>query len=152
MTSNEFQKAYGFLGIGQFGANITRQFETAGYPCIIANSSQEDLRQAHNAKNKLHFSGGSGCHKDRRKSKQLLKDNMTMLVDEVRAKMSEISTLFICASAAGGTGSGMLAAASKILKNELDVNICVVTVLPSKSELFKAYANTVESITSTAFG
>ncbi|MDE7309326.1 MAG: hypothetical protein K2N61_11830 [Lachnospiraceae bacterium] len=39
----EYKKQYGFLGIGQFGGNITRKFEEAGYPCIAANSSQEDL-------------------------------------------------------------------------------------------------------------
>jgi hypothetical protein len=52
--------------------------------------------------------------------------------------------LFIFGSAAGGTGSGMLAACAKILKNELGINICIVTVLPSKSEQFQAYANTVQ--------
>ena len=82
----------------------------------------------------------------------MLKSNVDTLVNEVKAKMPEITNLFIFASAAGGTGSGMLAATAKILKNALDINICVVTVLPSKSEQFKAYANTVESITSTAFG
>ena len=137
-------KNYGFLGIGAYGGNITRPFEEAGYPCIVANSSQEDLKHLKNAKNKLHFIGGSGCHKNRRKSKQLLKSNMDSLVNEIKAKMPEITTLFIFASSGGGTGSGMLAAITKIIKNEIDVNICIVTVLPSKSEQFRAYANTVE--------
>jgi len=136
--------SYGFLGIGAFGGNITRLFEDAGFPCIAANSSTEDLRQITNAKNKLHFKGGSGCHKDRKKAKALLKNNMEILVNEVKAKMPEITTLFISGSAAGGTGSGMLAACARILKNELDINICLITVLPSKSEQFRASANTVE--------
>jgi hypothetical protein len=144
MNNNDFKKSYGFLGIGAFGGNATRAFESAGYPCIAANSSTEDLQQLKDADNKLHFSGGSGCHKDRKKSKALLKENIETLIDEVRAKMPEISTLFIFASSAGGTGSGMLAAAAKILKNALGVNICPVTVIPGKSEQFKAYANTVE--------
>jgi hypothetical protein len=38
----------------------------------------------------------------------------------------------------------MLAAAVKILKNALDINVCPVTVIPGKSEQFRAYANTVE--------
>ena len=84
MENNGFKKHYGFLGLGAFGGNVTRQFETAGYPCIVANSSQEDLRQVKDAKNKIHFSGGSGCHKDRRKSKELLKNNVDMLVNEVQ--------------------------------------------------------------------
>ena len=77
-------------------------------------------------------------------SKALLKDNLELLIDEVRAKMPSITTLFICASAAGGTGSGMLAATSKILSKQLGINICIVTVLPDKSENFQSYANTVE--------
>ena len=144
MKNNEYMKAYGFLGIGAFGGNATRAFEVAGYPCIVANSSLEDLQQLKNANNKLHFSGGSGCHKDRKKSKALLKENIDTLISEVKAKMPEITTLFIFASAAGGTGSGMLAATVKIMRNALGVNICPVTALPSKSEQFKAFANTVE--------
>jgi len=144
MRNNDFMKNYGFLGIGAFGGNVIKPFEAAGYPCIAANSSAEDLHQLKYANNKIHFIGGSGCHKDRRKSKELLVDNIEPLIKEVKAKMSEITTLFILASSAGGTGSGMLAVTAKILRNELGVNICPVTVLPSKSEQFKAFANTVE--------
>lgn len=143
MYRKEYINFYGFLGIGQFGGNVTRKFEEAGYPCVVANSSVEDLA-TRNAKNKLHFRNGQGCHKNRKKSKALLKENLEMLIDEVRSKMSAITTLFICASAAGGTGSGMLAAVAKILSKQLGINICIVTVLPDKSENFQSYANTVE--------
>ena len=144
MRDNDFMKNYGFLGIGAFGGNATRPFEAAGYPCIAANSSSEDLSQLKGASNKLHFAGGSGCHKDRGKSKALLKDNIEALISEVRAKMPGITTLFIFASSAGGTGSGMLAATAKILRNALEINTCIVTALPARSEQFKAFANTVE--------
>lgn len=143
MYRKEFIRFYGFLGIGQAGGNITKKFELAGYPCLVANSSTEDLR-TRNAKNKLHFRGGQGCHKDRRKSKLLLKENMQSLIAEIKTKMPGITTLFICASAAGGTGSGMLAAVARILKAELDINICIVTVLPDKTENYQSYSNTVE--------
>lgn len=114
MYKKEYVKFYGFLGIGQFGGNVTKGFEEAGYPCVVANSSVEDLA-TRNAKNKLHFRNGQGCHKNRKKSKALLKENLEILIDEVRSKMPSITTLFICASSAGGTGSGMLAAVAKIL-------------------------------------
>lgn len=143
MYRKEYIKFYGFLGIGQFGGNVTKKFEEVGYPCVIANSSLEDL-STRNAKNKLHFRNGQGCHKNRKKSKTLLKENIELLIDEVRSKMPAITTLFICASSAGGTGSGMLAAVAKILSKQLEINICVVTVLPNKSENFQSYANTVE--------
>lgn len=143
MYRKEYIKFYGFLGIGQFGGNVTKKFEEVGYPCIIANSSVEDLA-TRNAKNKLHFRNGQGCHKNRKKSKALLKENLELLIDEVRSKMPAITTLFVCASSAGGTGSGMLAAVAKILSKQLGINICVVTVLPNKSENFQSYANTVE--------
>lgn len=143
MYKKEYITFYGFLGIGQFGGNLTKKFEEANYPCVVANSSVEDLA-TRNAKNKLHFRNGQGCHKNRKKSKALLKENLEELIDEVRSKMPAITTLFICASAAGGTGSGMLAAVAKILSKQLEINICIVTVLPDKSENFQSYANTVE--------
>lgn len=144
MYKKEFINCYGFLGIGQFGGNVTRKFEEEGYPCVIANSSLEDLATIKHAKNKFHFKNGKGCHKNRKKSKALLKENLESLIDEVRAKMPAITTLFICASSSGGTGSGMLAAIAKILVKMLSINICIVTVLPSKSENFQSFANTVE--------
>lgn len=143
MYKKEYITFYGFLGIGQFGGNITKKFEEAGYPCVVANSSIEDLA-TRNAKNKLHFRNGQGCHKNRKKSKALLKENLEVLIDEVRSKMNGVTTLFICASSAGGTGSGMLAAVAKILSKQLGINICIVTVLPDKAENFQSYANTVE--------
>lgn len=143
MYKKEHISFYGFLGIGQFGGNVTRKFEETGYPCIVANSSIEDLA-TRNAKNKLHFRNGQGCHKNRKKSKELLRENVEELIDEVRSKMPSITTLFICASSAGGTGSGMLAAVAKILSQQLEITICIVTVLPDKSENFQSYANTVE--------
>lgn len=143
MYKKEYITFYGFLGIGQAGGNITKKFEEAGYPCIVANSSVEDLA-TRNAKNKLHFRNGQGCHKNRKKAKVLLKENLEILIDEVRSKMPAIRTLFICASSAGGTGSGMLAAVAKILSKQLKINICIVTILPDASENFQSYANTVE--------
>lgn len=143
MYRKEYIGFYGFLGLGQFGLNVTRKFEEENFPCVVANSSVEDLA-TRNAKNKLHFRNGKGCHKDRRKSKALLKENLELLIDEVRSKMPAITTLFICASSAGGTGSGMLAAVAKILSKQLGINICLVTVLPDRSENFQSYANTVE--------
>lgn len=43
MNKKEYLKLYGFLGIGQAGGNLTRKFEESGYPCVVANSSTEDL-------------------------------------------------------------------------------------------------------------
>lgn len=144
MSNKEYLKMYGFLGIGQFGGNITRKFEEAGYPCVVANSSQEDLQTVKNAKNKFHFKNGSGCHKNRKKSKQLLQQNLDALLNEIKSKMPGVSTIFICASSAGGTGSGMLAAVAKIVSQILHITVCIVTVLPSNAENFQSYANTVE--------
>lgn len=68
MYKKEHIQFYGFLGIGQFGGNVTRKFEEAGYPCVVANSSIEDLA-TRNAKNKLHFKNGMGATKIGRKQK-----------------------------------------------------------------------------------
>ena len=78
MNRKEYIKFYGFLGIGQFGGNVTKKFEEVGYPCVVANSSVEDLA-TRSAKNKLHFRNGQGCHKNRKKSKALLKENLELL-------------------------------------------------------------------------
>ena len=64
MNKKEYKSQYGFLGIGQFGGNIARKFAEAGYLCIVANSSQEDLDTIANVENIFHFQNGKGCHKD----------------------------------------------------------------------------------------
>ena len=69
---------------------------------------------------------------------------MDALLNEIRSKMPGVSTIFICASSAGGTGSGMLAAVAKIVSQILHITVCIVTVLPSNAENFQSYANTVE--------
>lgn len=71
-------------------------------------------------------------------------DNLDMLLAELSAVMPEITTLFLCASAAGGTGSGMFPALAEIISKEIRINVCPVTVIPDKSENFQSYANTVE--------
>lgn len=60
------------LSLGQAGGNLTKRFEEEGFPCVVANSSIEDLA-TRNAKNKLHFRNGTGCHKNRKMSKALLR-------------------------------------------------------------------------------
>ncbi|GFI16239.1 hypothetical protein IMSAGC009_01403 [Lachnospiraceae bacterium] len=68
MYKKEYMTFYGFLGIGQFGGNITRKFEDTGYSCVVANSSLEDLA-TRNAKNKLHFRNGQGVIRTGRNQK-----------------------------------------------------------------------------------
>lgn len=64
MYKKEYLSLYGFLSLGQAGGNLTKRFEEEGFPCVVANSSIEDLA-TRNAKNKLHFRNGTGCHKNR---------------------------------------------------------------------------------------
>ena len=140
-------KNYGFLGIGAFGGNITRQFEEAGYLCIVANSSAEDLKQILNAKNKIHFNGGSGCHKNRKKAKELLKTNLETLINEVKAKMPEITNLFIFAPLRVARVQGCLPHVPRFLKTNLEsisalsqffqVNPSNSKHMPTQSNYFK---------------
>ena len=90
MYRKEYIDFYGFLGIGQFGGNVTRKFEEANYPCVVANSSIEDLA-TRDAKNKLHFRNGHGCHKNRKKSKALLKENLEELAEELGLSIPNLS-------------------------------------------------------------
>ena len=51
-------------------------------------------------------------------------------MDEIRAKIPGITTLFMCASAAGGTGSGMLAATARIMAAEFNITSGRIRELP----------------------
>lgn len=50
MYKKEYLSLYGFLSLGQAGGNLTKRFEEEGFPCVVANSSIEDLA-TRNAKN-----------------------------------------------------------------------------------------------------
>jgi Cell division GTPase len=142
-------KEYGFLALGAYGGNQCLPFYKKGYPVLFVNTATVDLESLTDVQgvHKYHIAGGQGCNKDRNKSKQIFRDNIDNIVNEVKDKLQGIKVLFIVGSAGGGTSSGVLPSMKRIMANELDITVCIVTVLPStRNESVKALLNCYETM------
>lgn len=136
-----------FLGIGQAGGNICEEFERrSGFNTLCINSSIGDLKTLTYVKHKFHLTNGQGANHDRDKSKQLiLKDypQILNLIDEID-KDNDIKIIFVVFAAPGGTGSGGGPLVADLLTEAFpDKTVCMITILPSDLEPFKAQYNTL---------
>lgn len=150
MKINTVKNKSGFLAIGAGGGNVGVQFYEAGYPSLFINSAQLDLDSLTDVdeKYKYHIPGGEGCNKDRKKSKELFRNDIDNIINEINEKLPGIEYLFIIGSAGGGTASGVLASMKRIAMNELGLKACIIiTILPNtKTESVKALVNAYETL------
>ena len=135
----------GFVGVGAYGGNQVRPFYKESYPSLFINTALTDLKSLTDVEEeyKYHVPGSEGCNKDRKKSKELFRQEIDNIINEIKEKMSGIEYLFIVASAGGGCGSGVLAALKQVAMEEMDLKACIIiTVLPdTKTESIKALIN-----------
>ena len=140
----------GFVGVGAYGGNQVRPFYKASYPSLFINTALTDLKSLTDVEEeyKYHVPGSEGCNKDRKKSKELFRQEIDNIINEIKEKMSGIEYLFIVASAGGGCGSGVLAALKQVAMEEMDLKACIIiTVLPdTKTESIKALINSYETL------
>ena len=140
----------GFVGVGAYGGNQVRPFYKESYPSLFINTALTDLNSLTDVeeKYKYHVPGSEGCNKDRKKSKELFRQEIDNIINEIKEKMSGIEYLFIVASAGGGCGSGVLAALKQVAMEEMDLKACIIiTVLPdTKTESIKALINSYETL------
>jgi cell division GTPase FtsZ len=137
------KKEFGFIGVGQAGANIVCEFENIGYSAFYINTSKEDLATLKDAKHTYHLKGGEGANKNRDKAKTILASNIEDVISEVKNKLPE-PIIFVAFASSGGTGSGIAPLLIDILQQELDKTICAITVLPSETESIKSHINSYE--------
>lgn len=140
----------GFVGVGAYGGNQVRPFYKASYPSLFINTALTDLKSLTDVEEeyKYHVPGSEGCNKDRKKSKELFRQEIDNIINEIKEKMPGIEYLFIVASAGGGCGSGVLAALKQVAMEEMDLKACIIiTVLPdTKTESIKALINSYETL------
>lgn len=140
----------GFVGVGAYGGNQVRPFYKESYPSLFINTALTDLNSLTDVeeKYKYHVPGSEGCNKDRKKSKELFRQEIDNIINEIKEKMPGIEYLFIVASAGGGCGSGVLAALKQVAMEEMDLKGCIIiTVLPdTKTESIKALINSYETL------
>lgn len=144
------KKKCGFLAIGAYGGNQCLPFYKKGYPCLFINTALPDLNSLTEVdeKHKYHISGGEGCNKDRKKSKEIFRKDIDNIINEIKDKLPGIEFLFIVGSSGGGTASGILASMKRVAMNELDLKACIIiTVTPNtKIESVKAMMNCYETL------
>lgn len=139
----------GFLGIGAYGGNQVLPFYKAGYPSLFINTAHSDLDSLKDVDetHKFHLSGGEGCNKDRKKSKNLIKKNLDAIINEIKEKMPGIEYLFVVGSLGGGTGAGGIAPLKQVVTYELNLKASIIiTVLPNTKESVQALINSYDTL------
>lgn len=148
------EKKIALIGCGNCGSQICDLAERK-YPelfdCVYINSSESDLAMIAN-QDALKFKIGNkdeveGSGKNRLKMKQYLKDDCAKIFNDenLRSIISSKKYVFICTSAAGGTGSGAAPILMDLLSKLFpDTNFILVGVLPQLNASLMEQGNALE--------
>lgn len=137
----------GIVGIGNAGSQVAALAkERLAIDVLAINSSEKDLETVPQGIKKHLIGDKKGAGKERRKSKEFLKDSiMEMIGDEEVSSILDKDVLFIVSSTGGGTGSGSSIILADILGEVfVDTKIIVVGILPTLNEGFSTQTNTLE--------
>ena len=76
----------GFVGIGAYGGNQVCLFYKESYPSLFINTALTDLKSLTDVDEeyKYHVPGSEGCNKDRRKSKELFRQEIDNIINEIK--------------------------------------------------------------------
>ncbi|MGN0144440.1 MAG: cell division protein FtsZ [Clostridium sp.] len=137
------------VALGQGAGNIVDGLlsKNKRYNGLFLNSSLLDIKPLKNAvmdKNVYLYPGTDGSGRDRSKSREMINDNINGIGSLLR-KYSQIETLVVFSTMAGGTGSGAIKTFIKIARAVIPAaKINVVAILPSLREDELAFKNTIE--------
>jgi cell division GTPase FtsZ len=137
-----------FVGIGQGGGNITKEFEDLGYKCFYVNTSYEDLKTLNVDENRIyHIANAKGCAKNREKAQEYAVGHYDDICNVIDSKFPTYDIIFIVNGAGGGT-SGMSYILMDIMANAKNTNkkYNVITALPNKQESILVHNNAAESL------
>lgn len=140
----------GVIGIGNAGSQIVGSAYAAGFSVFVLNSSLKDLSDTVVNENIPSFIVGDearGAGKNRQKAKELFRSNGKTLFAAKRfdylVESSDI--IFVCASTAGGTGSGiapdLIAILAQMYPNKI---VIFYGIIPKLSDSIIAQHNTVQ--------
>ena len=145
----------GVVAIGNGGSSVGVYLRNAGYRVIFANTSFKDLdtaivpddQDAYLIEDANEQSRGAG--RDRDTAKEIYKSwNQTGGIfksERFDSLMRESDIIFVIASTAGGTGSGLAPTLSYQIAKKYPAKIVIpVAILPRDTESIKAKGNTAE--------
>lgn len=147
-------KKIALVGVGNCGSQICdlaeRKYSDL-FDAIYINSSDSDLAMVSNP-HALKFKIGEkseieGSGKNRAKMKQYLKEDISSILtnQQLQDTISTKKYVFICTSAAGGTGSGATPVLMELLSQIFpDTNFILVCVLPQLSASLMEQGNALE--------
>lgn len=144
----------GVIGIGNGGTSVARKIQELGLPALYLNTSLKDLGILKD--NEPVFlvedssAKGRGAGRNRSIAKEIWKSwNQDTFFKNEHTKdlMQRNDIIFIAASTAGGTGSGLLpTVAFQLAKMYTDKVIILITVLPSDTESVQCQLNSLECL------
>lgn len=142
---------YGFIGVGQAGANIADLAKVSGFPSIAINYSSKDLNACNhiNEDDRLCLFGSEGVGKDRDLATSLMESNWETCINFVQQRLDKpsIEVIFVVFSTGGGSGSGISPVLIDLLNNELlDKAIVACPILPDENEFLVSQINTFNSL------
>jgi hypothetical protein len=139
------------IGIGNCGSQIAYLAEKTIpdlVDTIYINTSQADLSQVGDSKFKIKIGeDAEGSGKNRDVTKKHLRESIRSIIDnsKIREVISEKDYVFISASTAGGTGSGVALILFKMLKQMFyETNFILIAVLPQLNASMLEQVNTME--------
>lgn len=137
-----------FLGVGQCGGNIAKQFYDANYNCFFVNSNLGDLLTLGvPTRNTFHIPSADGCNKDVSKAKEYGKLYYTQIIQTINTQFSLYKNIFVTFSAGGGTGSGLAPILIQaIASSNPNLNVGAIIVLPDKGDSIQAKENALRCI------
>lgn len=137
-----------FLGVGQCGGNIAKQFYDAQYNSYFVNSNLGDLQTLGvPTRNTFHIPSADGCNKDVAKAKEYGKLYYNQIIQTIHTQFSLYKNLFVTFSAGGGTGSGLAPILIQaIATSNPSLNVGAIIVLPDKGDSIQAKENALRCI------
>ncbi len=145
------------IGLGACGSAITELAQTVGLAKgFILNSAVEDLDaiKGIDAASKWKLNGISGAAKNRKAAQDAFKNDYKPFLEAVRTRLltpttgealEDVDVMFVVASAGGGTGSGILPAAARMLQKAFPtIQVVPIVVWPSADERGIAQQNCVD--------
>lgn len=138
-----------FVGVGQAGGNIAKEFKDLGYTTYYINTSAVDLQTIDADKNyKYQVPMAQGCSKNRDLAKKYTKEYYDTIVGQVKSKLGNFSHIFFCFSMGGGTGSGITPMLVNSLVNKIpDISFGIIAAIPELSESSKMKHNAMSCFT-----
>lgn len=146
------EKNLAIVGLGNCGGQIASAGEVM-YPelfeCIYINTSEKDLGMCQDSelKWKIGGEGIKGSGKDRSKTKKYLEEEVSKMFADTKFinVIKNKKYVFVCASTAGGTGSGAAPVFTDAMRSMFpDVNFVLIGVLPSSTASIGENENALE--------